>query len=305
MHGERSLTGAAMNVLVTGATGYLGRAICRALLADGCAVSGTARSDEGREKLEGMGCGVVHAELDDPAGLGRVAGEFEAVVHAAASGSADRAAVDRAAVEAMLETLAASAGAFIYTSGTWVIGDTGEAVASEKWPVRPLPVNAWQMEVEALVLEARGGGARTAVVRPATVHGAGGGSLAGFMAQARKRGAPRVVGSGHQQWPTVHLDDLGDLYARVLRGIDAGGVFHAASGCSYPVRDLALAASIAAGGQPRIEEWPLDEARARMGPIADALALSQRVEATRSRSVLGWVTRGPTALEDLLAGSYR
>jgi nucleoside-diphosphate-sugar epimerase len=161
------------------------------------------------------------------------------------------------------------------------------------------------MAVEETVLAARGGGVRTAIVRPATVHGAGGGSLAGFMAEARKRGAPRVVASGHQLWPTVHLDDVADLYARVLRGIDAGGVFHAASGCAYPVRDLALAASIAAGAEPRVEEWPLEEARTRLGDIAEALAMNQRVEATRARSVVGWVPRGPTALEDLLVGSYR
>ena len=48
-----------------------------------------------------------------------------------------------------------------------------------------------------------------------------------------------------------------------------------------------------------------DEARERMGPIADAFVMTQRVEAVRSRSVLGWVPRGPTALEDLLTGSYR
>jgi nucleoside-diphosphate-sugar epimerase len=186
-----------------------------------------------------------------------------------------------------------------------VIGDTGDSVATEKWPIRPLLFSAWQSEVEELVLAARGGGVRSAVVRPATVHGAGGGTLADFVTRARERGAVRVVASGHQLWSTVHIDDLADLYARVLRGIDAGGVFHGASGCAYPVRDLALAASIAAGGGVRVEEWPIDDARSRLGGLADALALNQRVEATRARSVTGWVPRGPTALEDLLTGSYR
>lgn len=295
-----------MRVLVTGATGYLGSAISAALGRDGHDVVGTARTSERAAELRELGYDAFEADLTDPRSLARAAEAAEAVVHAAAIVGPDRAAADRAAVEAMLTTLAArGGGAFVYTSGTWVLGDTGDSVATEKWPCRPLPVNAWQLEIEELVLAAAGGGLRTAVVRPATVHGSGGGSLAAFVSQTLKRGAPRVVGTGTQLWSTVHRDDVADLYARVLRGIDAGGVFHAASGYAYPARDLALAASLAAGADGRVEEWPLEDARARMGDIAAAFTLTQRVDSARARSVLGWVPRGATALEDLLTGSYR
>ena len=294
-----------MRVLVTGATGYLGSAIARAIAADGRAVVGTARTAEAAESLRSSGHAAVMADLADPASIAAAGEGCSAIVHAAAINGPERAATDRAVVEAVLRMLQRrGSGHFVYTSGTWVLGDTGESVATEKWPCRPLEANAWQLEVEELVLAASDGAIRTAVVRPATVHGDGGGSLAAFAAQTRKRGAARVVGSGHQLWSTVHIDDVADLYARVLRGIDAGGVFHAASGCAYPARDLALAAAISAGGG-RVEEWPLEEARGRLGPVADALGMTQRVEAARSRSVLGWVARGPTAIEDLLTGSYR
>ena len=293
-----------MRVLVTGATGYLGSAISAALGADGHEVVGTARTDEGAEDIRRAGHEVVAADLFDAASLGRAASEVDAVVHAAAINGPERASADEAAVNAMLQALRGRPAAFVYTRGTWVLGDTGDTVATEKWPCRPLAVNAWQLEVEQGVLASHTGGLRTAVVRPATVHGSGGGALAGLVGQARKRGAVRVVGTGAQIWSTVHRDDVADLYVRVLRGIDAGGVFHAASGVGYPVRDLALAAAIA-GGSTRVEQWPLDEARARLGPVAESFALTQRVEAQRSRSVLGWVPRGPTALEDLLLGSYR
>jgi len=293
-----------MRVLVTGATGYLGGAIARALAADGREVVGTARNDDGVARLTALGFGAVRADLMEPASLAAAVREVDAVVHAAAINGPERAAADRAAVEAMLEALSGRTASFIYTSGTWVLGDTGDSVANEKWPCRPLPVNAWQLGVEERVQSAATGGLRTAVIRPATVHGGGGGSLGNMVAQARNKGAVRVVGSGHQIWSTVHLDDVADLYARVLRGIDAGGIFHAASGCGYPARDLALAAAIAAG-RGSVAEWPIDDARARLGEIADALGMTQRVEASRSRTVAGWVPRGPTAMEDLLAGSYR
>lgn len=293
-----------MRVLVTGATGYLGGAIGRALLRDGRTVVGTYRTDAAADEVRSAGFEPVAADLMDPASLARAAEGCEAIVHAAAVNGPGRAAADRAAVDAMLGVLASrGSGAFVYTSGTWVLGDTGDSVATEKWPCRPLEANAWQLAVEESVTAAAAG-VRTAIVRPATVHGHGGGSLAAFVAQTRKRGAPRVVGGGHQIWSTVHVDDVADLYVRVLRGMDAGGVFHAASGCAYAARDLALAAALAAGGD-RVEEWPIDEARQRLGAIADALGMTQRVEAVRSRNVLGWVPRGPTALEDLLTGSYR
>lgn len=293
-----------MRVLVTGATGYLGGAICRALRADGREVVGTGRGDAALEALAAEGYEAVRADLAEPSSMAAACADVDGVIHVAAVPGAERAVVDRAGTEAMLGALRDSGRAFVYTSGTWVLGDTGDSVATEKWPCLPLSANAWQLELEERVLAAHGAGTRTAVIRPATVHGAGGGSLAGFIAQTRKRGAPKVVGSGHQIWSTVHIDDLADLYVRVLRGMDAGGVFHAASGAAYPARDLALAAARAAGGTGAVEEWPIEEARARLGGIADALGMTQRVEATRSRTVLGWVPRGPTALEDLLLGSY-
>ena len=293
-----------MKVLVTGANGYVGGAVCRALLADGREVLAGVRTPAAAAAVAAMGVETTRVDLADPAGLAEACARADAVVHAAAVNGAERAATDHAAVEAMLDALEGTGRPFIYTSGTWVLGDTGDSVATEKWPCRPLPVNAWQVSVEELVLAAPGRKVPSAVIRPATIHGAGGGTLADFLSQIGRHGSVRVVGSGHQIWSTVHIDDVADLYARALRGIDAGGIFHAASGCAYPVRDLALAATMAAGDGD-VVEWPIDEARSRLGEIADALGMTQRVEATRSRSVLGWVPRGPTAIEDLLRGSYR
>ena len=294
-----------MKILVTGATGYLGRAVCAALMADGREIVAAVRGAESARAAGAAGYETVEVALEDTAGLALACDGVDGVVHLAAVAGETRGAVDGAAVAVMLDALAGSGRPFVYTSGTWVLGDTGDSVATEKWPCRPVPVNRWQVDVEELVLAAPGRKVPSAVIRPATVHGAGGGSLAGFIARLERRGSVRVVGSGHQMWSTVHLDDVADLYARALRGIDAGGVFHAASGCAYPVRDLALAATIAGGGTAPVVGWPIDEARGRLGEIADALGMTQRVEATRSRTVLGWVPRGPTALEDLLEGSYR
>ena len=101
----------------------------------------------------------------------------------------------------------------------------------------------------------------------------------------------------------VHVDDLADLYVRLL-GAPAGSLFHAADGPSWQARDLATAAGVAAGGEGRVERWPVEEAREALGPFADALALSQRVSGRRARETLGWSPRGPSVIQELLAGSY-
>jgi hypothetical protein len=41
----------------------------------------------------------------------------------------------------------------------------------------------------------------------------------------------------------------------------------------------------------------MDEPRAEMGPVADALALDQNVAATRSRAELGWAPKYPSFRE--------
>ena len=57
--------------------------------------------------------------------------------------------------------------------------------------------------------------------------------------------------------------------------------------------DVARAASEAAGGNGATREIPLSEARQKLGPYADALALDQIVESRRGDE-LGWHPRHPS-----------
>lgn len=101
----------------------------------------------------------------------------------------------------------------------------------------------------------------------------------------------------------VHLDDLADLYVRLLDA-PAGSLYHGTDGPSWQARDVAAAAGVAAGRDGSVESWPLEEARQELGPFADALALSQRVSGSRARETLGWEPAGDSVIQELLAGSY-
>lgn len=292
-----------MKVFVTGATGYIGSSVAEALAGAGHDVVGLARSDDSAADLEEAGHGVVRGDLASPDSLTDPARAADAVIHAGHTGGEDAAEVDRQAVEAMIHAVEGTAKPFVYTSGCWVLGDTGEEVAAEDHQRDPVDLVRWREKLEPRVLDAAGQDIRSAVIRPAMVYGRGGGIPGMLLDEAAREGVVRVVEDGLQEWPMVHVDDLADLYVRVLDA-PKGTLYNAASGPSYRARDVAMAAGLAAGTDGRYRPWPLSEAREELGGFAVALALSQRMTARKARDELGWVPEGPTLMEELLRGSY-
>jgi len=287
-----------MQVFLTGATGYLGRAIADALLSAGYAVVGLARSDDQVHMLAARGLGAHRGDLRDPASLAAGARAADAVIHAAMVPDPDADEVDRAAMEAILRELSQFNRPFVYTSGCWVLGNTGDKIANEDTPIDPTPKVAWRPAVEQMVLAAAHHGVQGVVLRPAMVYGRGGGCVGEFVQSARDTGAAQIVGDGQNRWSFVHTDDLGDLYVRAL-GAPSGTLLYAAHGPALRVREVAEAASRAAGAAGKVEAIPLEEARKTMGPLADALALDQQISADRAHQLLGWHPHAPGVLEDL------
>ena len=290
-----------MIIFLTGATGYIGSAVASALQKAGHTVIGLARSDEAAGRLHLRSIAVHRGDLASPDNLADAASSADAVIH---TGTTNNGELDRAAVGRMLDAIAGTNKPFIYTSGVWVLGDTGGRVADETWAVNPLALVAWRPAVEQLVLQASARGVRSIVIRPGVVYGRGGGIPAEFVESARTSGAARYVGSGENHWPVIDVDDLADLYAKALEKAPAGALLLAADGSEHRVKEIAEAASIGAGANGRTESWPLEEARKKLGGYADALVLDQRVSAERARSMLGWKPRASGILEDLRLGSY-
>jgi nucleoside-diphosphate-sugar epimerase len=287
-----------MQVFLTGATGYIGSAVAESLTKAGYAVVGLARSDDQARLLAAKGLGAHRGDLRDPASLAEGARHADAVVHTALAAATDAGEVDRAAVEAIVAALSQFNRPFIYTSGCWVVGNTGDKVADEDTPVAPTPLVAWRPANERLVLDAARHGVQGIVLRPAMVYGRGGGLVTAFVQSAREHGAARVIGNGENRWTFVHLDDLADLYVRALQAA-AGTLLFAAHGAAVRVREVAEAASRAAGADGKVETVPIEEARKTMGSFADALALDQQISGERAQRVLGWRPEGRSVLEEL------
>ena len=290
-----------MNIFLTGSTGYIGGATADALIKAGHSVTGLARSDEAAANLHLKGVTPHQGDLRSPATLASAAGALDGVIH---TGTTNDGQLDQAAIRAMLDALKSSGKPFVYTSGVWVLGNTGDTPADESAALKPLALVAWRPAVERMVLDSAQQGVRAIVIRPGVVYGRGGGIPADLVKSARENGAARYVGTGQNRWPVIDVDDLADLYVRAFEKAAAGTLLHAVDRSAYRVKEIAAAASAGAGRDGNTESWPLDDARKTLGAYADALVVDQRVSAAKATTLLGWRPRAAGILDDLRRGSY-
>jgi len=293
-----------MDVFLTGAGGYIGSAVAEALQKAGHKVTGLARTPEKAKLLEARGIRACTGDLLKPETISAAARAADGVIHTANTNDASSAQVDLAAVRAILTAMEGSGKPFVYTSGVWVLGSTGDKVADEGTPVNPTPLVSLRPAIEQEVLAYKDRGVRTIVIRPALVYGRGGSGPAMFTKSARETGAARYIGDGQNRWPFVDVDDLAQIYVLALEKAVPGSLYNAVHGPSYRVRDVAEAASIGAGAKGKTQAWPLEEARKTMGPFADALVLDQLISGEKAKNELGWSPRAASVLDDLKTGSY-
>jgi len=295
-----------MQVFLTGGTGYIGAAVLDALIRSGHHVTALVRDPEKAAQLEARGATTVMGELATPRRYLSAAAAADAVVHAALDSSPRRAEVDRQFLDAVL-TAQAGAGSprtFLFTSGVWSIGPAPDPV-DESAPLAPVAYSAWRPAHEALVTASASAALRTAVVRPGIVYGGAHGIVADMLKDALN-GLVRVIGDGRNHWPLVYHRDLGDLFVRLLAAPDLSGVYHATDGEDERVADIAQAIASHVDPPADIRYMPLTEARTKMGPYADALALDQVVTSPRARA-LGWTPsmRGVTGNAPRLFEEFR
>ncbi|WP_437828763.1 NAD-dependent epimerase/dehydratase family protein [Sorangium sp. So ce1153] len=279
-----------MDVFITGASGYIGSAVARALVARGHRVRGLARSEAAEARVRACGAEPVRGDLHRLDVLAREAAAGDGVVHTAATMGEDRAATDAAAVTAMLSAMSGvSGGVFVTTTGA-PRARSSRVPVPEDDAVNPGGPLEWLVAAESRVLGARG--VRGVVVRPPMVYGDGAGPVARLVEGARAAGVARYIDDGANRWSTVHVRDLAVAYAMLLES-DATGVFHAAEGSPEAMAALFAAVGDAAGVPVR--SWSLAEARAAHGIMADFLAMDAALDATRLRG-LGWSPRGGEAV---------
>jgi nucleoside-diphosphate-sugar epimerase len=283
-----------MRIFLTGATGYIGSAVLDALVRAGNDVTALVRDNEKAARVSARGARPVVGNLGEPDSYRAAADAQDGYVHAAFDRASSRGpAIDLIAVETLLAAARrprtspapASPRFLIYTSGIWVLGRTPDG-AAEDAPVNPIPHVAWRPEIEQRVLQGSGDSLRTIVLRPGVVYGRGGGRV-GDLFKSALNGLVRVVGDGNNHWPLIYDRDLADLYVRLAAHEGSAGIFHANDEGDERVNDIVSAIAPYLPVRPDVRHVPIEEARTKMGSVADALSLDQIVRSPRARA-LGW-----------------
>ncbi|HTM27070.1 MAG TPA: NAD-dependent epimerase/dehydratase family protein [Vicinamibacterales bacterium] len=274
-----------MRVFLTGGTGYVGSAVLEAFVRAGHRVDALVRNNEGAARVQARGAHPVLGDLLQTASWRDAAAAADGSVHAAIEYGPRAQKIDEAAVDTLTKLPPKDGRFLVYTSGIWVLGSAPSAV-DETAPLNPLEIVAWRPPHEKRVLDSAASGVRAIVVRPGILYG-GSRGIVGDLVKDVANGLVRIVGTGENHWPLIYDRDLGELCARLIASREASGIFHANDEGDERVADLVGALADQGQIQPSIRHVPLSEARAKMGPYADALALDQIVRSPRARA-LGW-----------------
>jgi dihydroflavonol-4-reductase len=171
-------------VLVTGATGFVGGAIARRLLADGRTVRVLARTPDAAGALRDLGAEVIAGDVLEMDSVQRAATGCEVVYHAAGVNGfcmRDPGPMRAANVNGTENVIAAAARAgarrVVYTSSAATIGEAAGVVASEDTPHRGVFLSQYERSKydaeRAAVREAERHGIELVCVNPASVQGPG------------------------------------------------------------------------------------------------------------------------------------
>lgn len=287
-----------MQAFVTGATGYIGFNVACALRRAGYKVWGLTRSEEKAGWLKRNEIHPVIGDMQRPESYEETAEQCSVLVHAAADYEHDTPKLDQRTVKTLINTgrHGAQPKTFIYTSGCWVIGNTGRQSVNETTPLNPIEAVEWRPDIEEQVLDSDI--VNGLVVRPGCVYGERGG-LTGMWFEAAESGNLTAVGDGSNFWTMVHVADLADAYVRLADSGLMGEVFNVSDYSRWKVSEMVEAVARATDYQGEISYVPVEQAADQYGPMAEALALNQHVNPNKAVSRLGWLPRARSFVDDI------
>ena len=290
-----------MRVFVTGATGFIGSALVKDLLAAGHQVIGVYRSEEKGRALSAAGAEAYRGSIDDPETLKAGAARSDGVIHLAFnhdfSQFAANCETDRRVVETLCSALEGSDRPFIVTSGTALAKVPPGAPATEDAPrlsSRDFPRAA----SEEAAMAAGAKGVKASVVRLPQVHDPERqGLISPWIAIAREKGLFAYVGDGENRWPAAHVSDVARLYRLAIEKAEQNAVYNAVAEEGVKARDIA--ATIGRRLKLPVKSLTPEEAGPYFGWLAHFVSRDMPASSAQTRKKLGWDPTGPGLIADL------
>ena len=285
-----------LKILVTGATGVVGRRLVPLLLEEGHGVVALARAPERREAIERTGASAADADLFDLASLRRAAEGCDAIVNLATHMPASTAQMWRPSAwkendrvrkigssNLVDAALVVGVGRFVQESFAPVYSEGGDHWIDEDSPVQPARYNQSVLDAEESAARFTRAGGTGVVLRFASFYGPDSRFLKEGIEQV-KRGRAFLPGSPEAFVSSLSHDDAATAAAAALNV--PAGVYNAVE--DEPVTRREYFESLAGAlGVPAPAPFPL-WMKWLLGSLGEILSRSQRISNRKLKSMSNW-----------------
>jgi len=270
-----------MKIAVAGGTGFLGKALTKALHARGHSVTVLTRASRSGSPINSF---IVWSPAK-PGGLEMVLSGYDAFVNLGGESIAagrwtperrqalveSRLLTTKALVEIM-SRCAKKPRVFVSASAVGYYGPRGDESLTEKSPPGAGFLAGLTQKWEEAAQKAQGLGLRLVIFRLGVVLGKGGGALPEF-ARPFKFFAGGPLGSGEQWMSWIHIDDFTGLVVTALEREKWQGTYNATA--PKPVRNRQFAKTLGkVMWRPSFLRLPAGVLKAVAGPMADEMILA-------------------------------
>jgi len=264
-----------MKVLVTGASGFIGRPLVSLLTARGHSVRGMVRRAAEAQEISGIEIEV--GDVRDAGAVDRATRGMDAVVHLAAATGVARASVAR---EVNVQGTRGILDALRVNGGRRVVFISSISASRERMG----PYGQTKREAETQVAHS---GLDWVILRPSLVYGPGPAGLFARLQRSMKGPVLPMIGEGSIELDPIHVDDVCQVIEQCLERQDVLSKTYDLLGPDrVTFRQLIDRLAAKSGAQPRIVQLPPELALA----LARALGMLMERPPLSEDNVLGMIS---------------